>query len=480
MLKTAHPAQWVIVACFGLYLGFCAIRAGGGDAPKDFHYREFGSLPVADSGRIKPLDTFARGQLILLNGRSDFQDEEGHTQPATKWYLDMMSTNVFQWKGPALRHKIFRIENMDVLAQLHLEQRPGKWRYAISEFAHSLADVKKIRQDADYARKVPAKERSLYQSKLIELGGHLGLWMAIASWHNPGMIPSRDDDWASLGDAVEAAMVNGQLDPQRLNPLAAHIIERVVHAYGDNEVDRFNDGVNVYHDAFNAQMPDVTSTARLEAYFNELSPFLVCAWAYGFIFLLAVISWFGYLRPERNPLHTLNRGAFWSMVLIALLHSWALLIRIYILHRPPVINLYSAAVFIGWGCVLTCLVCEYLFRNSVALAVGAATGGLSLIVAHFLSLESSDTMEMMRAVLDTNFWLATHVTCVTFGYVAVFVAGFMGIVYVAAMVATAALDFLRPRVELVRRLAQGSSAAKLRPAISANLSRTSCRRSWAA
>jgi len=39
-------------------------------------------------------------------------------------------------------------------------------------------------------------------------------------------------------------------------------------------------------------------------------------------------------------------------------------------------------------------------------------------------------MEMLVAVLDTNFWLATHVTCVTLGYTTVFVAGFMGIAYI--------------------------------------------------
>ena len=32
----------------------------------------------------------------------------------------------------------------------------------------------------------------------------------------------------------------------------------------------------------------------------------------------------------------------------------------------------------------------------------------------------------MQAVLDTNFWLATHVTCVTIGYSATFVAGLLG------------------------------------------------------
>jgi hypothetical protein len=43
---------------------------------------------------------------------------------------------------------------------------------------------------------------------------------------------------------------------------------------------------------------------------------------------------------------------------------------------------------------------------------------------------SGDTMEMLRAVLDTNFWLATHVVVVTLGYSATFVAGFLAVLYV--------------------------------------------------
>jgi ABC-type transport system involved in cytochrome c biogenesis permease subunit len=39
-------------------------------------------------------------------------------------------------------------------------------------------------------------------------------------------------------------------------------------------------------------------------------------------------------------------------------------------------------------------------------------------------------MEMLRAVLDTNFWLATHVVTITIGYSATFVAGFLAVIFV--------------------------------------------------
>ena len=38
-----------------------------------------------------------------------------------------------------------------------------------------------------------------------------------------------------------------------------------------------------------------------------------------------------------------------------------------------------------------------------------------------------DTLKVLEAVLDTNFWLATHVVCVTLGYATTVLAGLIGI-----------------------------------------------------
>ncbi|MEQ2005640.1 MAG: cytochrome c biogenesis protein CcsA, partial [Limisphaerales bacterium] len=64
------------------------------------------------------------------------------------------------------------------------------------------------------------------------------------------------------------------------------------------------------------------------------------------------------------------------------------------------------------------------------------------IIAHHLAQTSStgDTMEMMRAVLDTNFWLATHVTSITIGYASTFLAGFLAMIYILRGVFTRTLD----------------------------------------
>src|SRR6185295_3707607 len=125
----------------------------------------------------------------------------------------------------------------------------------------------------------------------------------------------------------------------------------------------------------------------------------------------------------------LRRSAVWLVVLALLIHTGGLIFRMWLEGRPPVTNLYSSAIFIGWGACVLGLVLEAFWKNAIGVVVSCSVGFTTLIIAHFLAL-SGDTMEMMRAVLDTNFWLATHVVIVTLGYASTFVAGFLAIVYI--------------------------------------------------
>ena len=107
--------------------------------------------------------------------------------------------------------------------------------------------------------------------------------------------------------------------------------------------------------------------------------------------------------------------------------------------RPPVTNLYSSAIFIGWGSVGLGLLLEKFWRNAIGLVVGSSLGFVTLVIAHNLALDG-DTLVMLQAVLDTNIWLATHVVIVTLGYASTYVAGFLAMLYVVRGVFTRGLD----------------------------------------
>jgi ABC-type transport system involved in cytochrome c biogenesis permease subunit len=125
----------------------------------------------------------------------------------------------------------------------------------------------------------------------------------------------------------------------------------------------------------------------------------------------------------------LNRLAFGIGLITLALHTWAIGSRMYLQDRPPITNLYSTGICIGWLAVVLGLILENLFRNGFGNVVGAFVGSITVLIAHFLSTDG-DTMEMMRAVLDTNLWLSTHVVVVNAGYSATFVVGALGILFI--------------------------------------------------
>ena len=72
---------------------------------------------------------------------------------------------------------------------------------------------------------------------------------------------------------------------------------------------------------------------------------------------------------------------------------------------------------------------EAVYRLGLGQHRGGVAGFLTLLVAQFLA-GSGDTFTVMQAVLDTQFWLATHVVCIALGYSTTFVAGLLGLLYI--------------------------------------------------
>jgi ABC-type transport system involved in cytochrome c biogenesis permease subunit len=275
---------------------------------------------------------------------------------------------------------------------------------------------------------VEESKRDLFDNKMMETSQHLNLVMGLTQLQVRMVPPPQGQQhWQTLPTALSAGDAQGN---RVVNP-DAELIYTMLQAYSvacrsegnptlrAAAVKEFNESLAKYQARLKDRYPHETSMARFEAGFNHFQPFFQCTLLYVCIFLLTCVGWVTFTEP-------LNRAAFWLMALTLTVHSVALCCRMYIQGRPPVTNLYASSVFIGWGAVGLCLTLEGIFKNGLANAVGSVIGFLTCIIAHFLAA-TGDTLGMMQAVLDTNFWLATHVTCVTLGYTATFVTGFFGI-----------------------------------------------------
>jgi ABC-type transport system involved in cytochrome c biogenesis permease subunit len=229
--------------------------------------------------------------------------------------------------------------------------------------------------------------------------------------------------WGDLEQSV-GPLLNGGEASEKFTK-SVNCVTDVLEAWKQSDVEKFNASLTAYREFLNsAALPHVdVSGVRLEAWFNYFEPFQKAIRLYLPIIVLVFLSW---LFPLGGAV---RRTALFLLVLSFVVHSAALWLRMEISGRPPVTNLYSSAIFIGWAVVIAAYVVELFLKNGIGSLVGASTGAAALMIAHYLALDEGDTLGVMQAVLDTAFWLATHVVCITLGYAATFLAGFLGVGY---------------------------------------------------
>jgi ABC-type transport system involved in cytochrome c biogenesis permease subunit len=459
-----------------------------------FHARDFGKLPVLMNGRFQPFDSVARNSLLQIRAKQTVYEKDGgqaQTLSATDWLLEVMMK-----PESADDRKVFRIDNNEVTELLKL---PDNQKFY--SFNQLRPQVDEIDKQVSRIESIDSSKRTVFESQLMKLDevmnlyqrleislkppgsddfaaeldayqksippgiaavnareagqkfdqdafntllGFMGGYNTVASFALPLTIPPADaslphDDWQNIGTNLMQTAHTGELNP------AVKFYAEMVTAYRSDQPADFNQAVAAYRvwlaDRFTPQL----RKADQEFFFSTMELFYKAMVIYVLALVLALFSWFGgsgatatHKAPTFNVSDLLRRSAFYLIIMAWIIHTFGLVFRMYLEGRPPVTNLYSSAIFIGWGAVILGMVLEKIYRDGIGCVVAGSAGFVTLIIAHNLAL-SGDTMEMMRAVLDTNFWLATHVVAVTLGYASTFVAGFLAIIYILRGVFTTTL-----------------------------------------
>src|SRR6185295_16579993 len=101
---------------------------------------------------------------------------------------------------------------------------------------------------------------------------------------------------------------------------------------------------------------------RDESFFNHFEPFIKAVTIYIVAFLFAAAYWFKW-----NP--ALRTTGFYLALLALGVHTFGLIYRMYLEGRPPVTNLYSSALFVGWGAMVLGILLERFYRVGLGIVV---------------------------------------------------------------------------------------------------------------
>jgi cytochrome c-type biogenesis protein CcsB len=476
---------WFFLVLFGTEIVAVMLPKNDGE----FHTSEFGRLPVVLNGRIQPFDSVARNSLLQIRSTGDVPLEEvpswkfwHHPEKlrSTEWLLE-----VFFKPEVADTRPIFLIHHPDLISELRLGDK-GVEKSGLRYYTYAELEpmVDEISAQGRKAGAIEDAQRTTYQKQVLKLANAVVLYQrlknsiqpegthnfaqliedykaslpagvaafraqqvgekadeealrkfagtaqtfdAMANFAYPLAVPplnpaTNRNSWVNVGASLLGSIQTGEVHP------AVGFFARMATAYAHDNAAEFNSAVAAYKNWLGPNFAREVGKGRAEFYFNRIKIFLHATIIYICAFVLAggALLTFG---AAPNLSESLRRSAFYLIALAFVIHTFGLIFRMVLEGRPPVTNLYSSAIFIGWGACALGLVLERIYRVGLGSAVAGFAGFVTLLIAHNLAL-GGDTMEMMRAVLDTNFWLATHVVVVTLGYASTFVAGTLAMAYV--------------------------------------------------
>jgi len=454
----------------------------------------FKDIPVQENGRIKPLDTFARNQLLSIYSKRSLkppafpENLDSKKLSAIDWFID-----IALYPDDADKYRVFNIRNPEVVGSLgliwdtnHLYNR----NEILQGLQYQLDYIAKIPTLADeditpfdqqmfhiYSNVIHFQELCFSFSCLIDLieiedkgiadaigikpGERISYYdvMKKANALNPHIenltnknknewtvseealsrvifelndiaqdkfahlvkiIPPEDilskEKWLSPWELMDNRQI-GIKQQQFLNILSNYLNARLngEESLANNMLAEYKEALVPYQTIFKINL------LENETWYNNANLFIKSTALYILAFFLLAISWMS------QPL-IIRKISFACLLIGLAFHVYGICLRIIIMQRPPISTLYESVIFVNLIGVICAVLLEYNRKDGMGILMGTICG----VILHYIGFgyaNDGDTLGILVAVLNSNFWLATHVTTITTGYGTSLFAGLLGHVY---------------------------------------------------
>ncbi len=403
---------------------------------KNYDASLFARLPILDEGRVKPIEAFARAKKKEL---------AGNERNATQWLITILFDPARGEQMPTIK-----ITNPDLLSLLDIEKDAGKlysYRTVFSALDRQQKLVLSIIEAKEESWTPAQRELIRLQQKTVMLQRLLGSLSALLplDFDPPRSYLEMADSVDSIQKWVKTIVQRKGEDYESFAPEEKRLAElsflltslkengkrsdlfRVIHddeswrtpwdvvlaaddvldgwaglakAFHAADIRAWNDSLRTVYESSSVPRP---LALKAEYYYTVYNPFFI-----SFCFILVAICALSVTHFLRYDLFAVSSGLIWASVLIQVV---GIGMRIYILERPPVSTLYETVLFV---CVLTMLYCV-IQRKDFWLWIAAGLG-IVLHILGFAHAQDGDTLVVLAAVLNTNFWLTTHVLTITAAY----------------------------------------------------------------
>ena len=376
---------------------------------------EISDIPLQDEGRIKPLDTFARNHLLAFYGKRSIKELD---MSATDWMINLILN-----PEDGRDQKIFNIRNPEVASSLYLDWT-NEHKYSFNQITSGLIEQSSLLELIDQK---DANDRTIFEKQLYEISRNVLRFEEITYLKALKFIPPSDNsesgEWLSPFDFIFKGISANENQEAILSSLQSYLANRL----SGNDLE-MNSALNRYKMALSAfQGINIkVDNLKKETWMNRVNLFYISLGLYLLSFIFLSISWM--IKPI-----LLNRLAYSLLIFGTAIHAYGIFLRMQIMERPPVTTLYESVIFVSLIIMTLAVLLEYFRKDGLGIFVGSVSGSVLHYVG-FSYAADGDTLGMLVAVLNSNFWLATHVTTITIGYGASLMAGCVGHLYLIQVI----------------------------------------------
>ncbi|PIQ87016.1 MAG: cytochrome C biogenesis protein [Candidatus Omnitrophica bacterium CG11_big_fil_rev_8_21_14_0_20_45_26] len=361
-------------------------------------------IPVQDSGRIKPFESFARENVLQVTGKSSYE----HLPPSLLVWLWI--ANPDEWSNTPLLKISYPVLQERFSSDLVKHRLAPGLVLADLDFGKEVRSIQEKNNREEKLTKLEQEKLSLYH--------RARLFQAISHGQFPGFMPHPDDPTLGWLPLEIFGMDNAQSFIGNLYPVDYFDSAKNAFFYMLGRLREGNMALALSStEAFAKELKSLLasrdivldqSKINLELQYLQLKPFRLASLFY---FLGALAFFFGPREKKKWA-----SAAFTFFVTGFLLHTYGFALRVMIAGRPPVSNMYESVIWVAWGVVLFAGILWLVYRSPAIPAIASMVAALTLLIGESLPAVLDPSIKPLVPVLRSNYWLTIHVLTITLGY----------------------------------------------------------------
>nr|WP_238527927.1 cytochrome c biogenesis protein CcsA [Aquimarina agarivorans] len=387
------------------------------------HAEKFGAIVIQDeSGRMKPVNTFASELLRKLSKRTKYEGLNSDQVFISMQENPIVWYNVpliyIDWKNDSIRKIIGVPKSASRIALVDLFEKDGSYKLAPY-------------LDAATSTNTPNQ----FEKDFIKTHEKFYLLNAALSGSVMRVFPLPEDDnnkWVSPPMLNESKFsgIDSVYTRQILPIYKSALVE--ARKTGDySKPDKYLTSIRNFQKKYGSEVLPSDKKIQTEIAYNKYDIFRKLYRYYAFAGLLMIIFTIVQIFNSGKVVRVLVNISKYSIVLLFLLHTAGLIARWYVSGHAPWSDAYESMIYVGWATVFFGIA---LGRKS-DLTVGATAfvAAIILWVAHMNWMDPE--VANLQPVLN-SYWLMIHVAVIVASYGPFILGAILGAVALLLMILT--------------------------------------------